>query len=78
MEVVISIGFPWEAWSLSITSYLDGFWAKTTDLLHHMTLPMICYMAGDFAVLTILMKNSLLEEMEKDYLRTAVMKGSGK
>lgn len=51
-------------------------WSKVLDFLHHMALPMVCYMASEFAFLTLLMKNSLLEEIQKDYLRTALMKGS--
>jgi len=54
-----------------------GFFAKITDFLHHMTLPMICYMLGEFAFLTLLMKNSLLEEISKDYMKTALIKGAG-
>ena len=50
--------------------------AYTLDFLPHMCLPMVCYMAGEFAVLTTLMKNSLLEEIKKDYIRTAQLKGS--
>jgi microcin C transport system permease protein len=49
---------------------------KTLDFLHHMILPMICYMASEFAFLTMLMKNSILEEIQKDYIRTALAKGS--
>lgn len=50
--------------------------AKVGDFLHHMVLPMICYMASEFAFLTMLMKNSLIEEIKKDYMRTALVKGS--
>ncbi len=50
-------------------------WGKVTDFLWHMTLPLICYMAGEFAFLTLLMKNALLEEMSKDYMRTALLQG---
>lgn len=50
--------------------------AKVIDFLHHMTLPMICYMIGDFAFTTMLLKNSVLEEMNKDYVRTALTKGA--
>lgn len=50
-------------------------WGKVTDFLHHMVLPLICYMIGQFAFLTMLTKNSLLEELNKDYLRTALAKG---
>jgi microcin C transport system permease protein len=50
-------------------------WGKALDFLHHMFLPLICYMIGEFAFLTMLMKNSLLEEINKDYIRTALVKG---
>lgn len=49
---------------------------QVLDFLHHMALPMVCYMVGEFAFLTLLMKNSLLDEIGKDYLRTAVVKGA--
>jgi microcin C transport system permease protein len=49
---------------------------KILDFLHHMVLPLICYMASEFAFLTILMKNSLIDEIKKDYMRTAIVKGS--
>jgi microcin C transport system permease protein len=49
--------------------------AKVLDFLHHLCLPMICYMIGEFAFLTQLMKNTMLEELNKDYLRTALVKG---
>ncbi len=48
---------------------------KTVDFLHHMALPLICYMASEFAFLTLLMKNAVLEEMSKDYMRTALLQG---
>ncbi|NUM42078.1 MAG: ABC transporter permease subunit, partial [Leptospiraceae bacterium] len=48
---------------------------KLGDRLTHMFLPVTCYISGSFAVLTLLMKNSLLEQISKDYLRTAVSKG---
>ena len=48
---------------------------KVLDFLHHMVLPITCYMIGDFAFLTMLMKNTLLEEINKDYIRTALVKG---
>ena len=54
-----------------------GFWAGTMDFLHHMCLPLICFMASEFAFLTMLMKNSLLEEIRKEYVRTAMFKGAG-
>ena len=41
-----------------------------------MVLPLICYMASEFAFLTILMKNSIIDEIKKDYMRTAIAKGA--
>ena len=49
---------------------------KAADFLHHFFLPMVCYMAGEFAFLTMLFKNSLLDEIRKDYVRAAVARGS--
>lgn len=49
--------------------------AKVLDFLHHLCLPMICYMIGEFAFLTQLMKNTLLDELNKEYVRTALVKG---
>jgi microcin C transport system permease protein len=51
-------------------------WGKVWDFLHHMVLPLTCYMASEFAFLTLLMKNSLLDEIKKDYMRTAIVKGA--
>src|SRR5690606_19099984 len=48
---------------------------KIIAQLHHMVLPVFCYMIGSFATLTILMKNSLMETLGQDYVRTAFAKG---
>ena len=45
------------------------------DVLYHSILPLISYLAGSFALLTYHMKSYLLEEISKDYVRTAVSKG---
>jgi microcin C transport system permease protein len=52
------------------------------DLLHkilaqayYMALPVFCYTIADFARLTILTKNALLESLSQDYVRTAFAKG---
>ena len=50
-------------------------WGKIIDTLRHLFLPVICYMVGSFAVLTLLMKNSLLEQINSDYIRTVYAKG---
>lgn len=48
---------------------------KFIDRVHHFTLPLICFTIGNFTSLTVLMKNSLIEEIKKDYIRTARAKG---
>jgi microcin C transport system permease protein len=50
-------------------------WEQFVDRVHHFTLPLLCYTIGSFTSLTILMKNSLIEEIKKDYIRTARAKG---
>ena len=50
-------------------------WHKITDQLHHTILPVVAYMVGSFATLTVVMKNSLLENLGQDYVRTAFAKG---
>jgi microcin C transport system permease protein len=49
--------------------------AKVADRTTHMLLPVLCYMIGSFATLTILTKNSLMENLSQDYVRTAFAKG---
>jgi microcin C transport system permease protein len=50
-------------------------WGKFKDLAAHFVLPVSCYVIGNFAVLTLLMKNSLLEQIGQDYVRTVLAKG---
>ncbi len=50
-------------------------WEQLVDRFHHFFLPLVCYTIGSFTSLTILMKNSLIEEIKKDYIRTARAKG---
>lgn len=49
--------------------------AKAGDVLWHSVLPLIAYLVGAFAIETMLMKNSLMENMSADYVRTALAKG---
>jgi len=51
------------------------FFDKVFDILHHTALPLICWVIGSFATLTVLMKNSLLHNLNEDYVRTAFAKG---
>ena len=51
------------------------FGGKAMDLLQHSVLPLICYMVGAFALVTMLLKNHLMDNLAADYMRTAVAKG---
>ena len=50
-------------------------WGKVTDYLWHITLPVMAMVLGGFAFITILTKNSMLEEIRKQYVLTARAKG---
>jgi microcin C transport system permease protein len=48
---------------------------QITDYLWHITLPVLALVIGSFASLTLLTKNSFLEEINKQYVITARAKG---
>ena len=48
---------------------------KIVDYLWHLVLPIVALMIGGFATLTMLTKNSFLEEINKQYVVTARAKG---
>ncbi len=48
---------------------------KVWDVIYHAVLPLAAYMAGSFAVMTLMMKNSLMDHLASDYVRTAIAKG---
>ena len=50
-------------------------WHKATDYLWHIALPVIAMSVGAFATATFLTKNSFLDEIKKQYVQTARMKG---
>ncbi len=50
-------------------------WGRLVDRAHHFVLPLVCYMIGSFTYLTFMMKNSLLDVIKLDYVRTARAKG---
>jgi microcin C transport system permease protein len=52
-----------------------SFLQQALDLAWHSALPLVAYLVGAFAVTTMLMKNSLMENMSADYVRTALAKG---
>jgi microcin C transport system permease protein len=51
------------------------FWGKVADRARHSVLPIFCYVLPFFATTTVLMKNSLMENLAQDYVRTAFAKG---
>ena len=52
-----------------------SFWHKITDYFWHITLPTICIVIGGVASLTMLTKNSFMDELSKQYVLTARAKG---
>jgi microcin C transport system permease protein len=51
------------------------WYSKVTDYLWHMVLPITASMVGSFAMMTMLTKNSFIEEIRKQYVLTARAKG---
>ncbi len=48
---------------------------KLGDIIWHTILPLIAYVIGSFSVMTFLMKNTLMDNLSSDYVRTAIAKG---
>ena len=49
--------------------------ARVTDYLWHLALPLTCLVIGSFAEMTMLAKNTFIEEMRKQYVLVARAKG---
>lgn len=54
-----------------------SWFGRVTDYLWHMVLPVTAMVVGNFAVMTMLTKNSFIEELRKQYVLTARAKGLG-
>ncbi len=52
-----------------------SFWQQIVDYLWHLVLPVTALVIGGFATLTMLTKNSFLDEINKQYVLTARAKG---
>jgi microcin C transport system permease protein len=50
-------------------------WGRVVDYLWHITLPVLASTIASFATLTLLTKNSFLDEIKKQYVMTARAKG---
>ena len=48
---------------------------KIADIARHTILPLMAYVLGSFTVMTFLMKNTLMDNLASDYVRTAIAKG---
>ena len=75
-----SLDWAWDVFPLGgLSSDFDAApttWQWFCDRAWHMALPIACYVAGSFAMLTLLMKNSLLDQISADYVRTVIAKGA--
>ena len=52
-----------------------NFIEKIGGLVWHTLLPLTAYVTGSFAFMTFLMKNTLMDNLASDYVRTAMAKG---
>ena len=52
-----------------------SWFGKFRDLAAHAVMPLMCYLVGSFAFLTMLVKNNLMDNLAADYVRTATAKG---
>ncbi len=50
-------------------------WGKISDIAYHAVLPLLAYLTASFTRMTILMKNSMMDNLSADYVRTAIAKG---
>jgi microcin C transport system permease protein len=77
--ILFAGGSYWDVFPLrGLTS--DGWsqftwWHKILDYFWHLTLPIIAMMLSSFATMTLLTKNSFLDEIKKQYVLTARAKG---
>jgi microcin C transport system permease protein len=79
MLVIFGGGSLWDVFPLGGFRSEDfeslTFWGQVTDQFYHTVLPVASYLVGSFATLTILTKNSVIENLSQDYIRTAFAKG---
>lgn len=77
--VLFAGGTYWQIFPLRglVSTHFDtlSWWEQILDYLWHLTLPVLAMVIGGFASLTMLCKNSFLEEIGKHYVLTARAKG---
>ena len=60
---------------LLVDAVLNGNWRVFGDVFSHLALPAITLCIGSFALMVRVMRSSMLEELQKEYVRTARAKG---
>ncbi len=61
---------------LTSDNWADLTWpARVRDYFWHLALPLTCYVIESFAIVTLLTKNTFIEEMRKQYVLVARAKG---
>jgi microcin C transport system permease protein len=78
--IVVFAGGTWFDWfplrGLTSENFAElSTWGKIKDYFWHLTLPLTALTLGGFATLTMLTKNSFLEELSKQFVLTARAKG---
>ena len=78
--IVVFAGGSYLAWfplrGLVSANWSELSWpARILDYFWHLTLPLICIVIGSFAVMTMLTKNTFIEEIRKQYVLVARAKG---
>lgn len=78
--IVIFAGGTWLDWfplrGLTSPNFEElSTWGQIKDYFWHITLPVVASVIGSFATLTMLTKNSFLDEINKQYVLTARAKG---
>jgi len=50
-------------------------WQQIADRGYHLVLPVVAFVLNNYAIFTLIMRNSLIEELSEDYITTARAKG---
>ena len=79
LMLLVFFAFYWELFPLGglVSDNFEGlsFLGKAGDLAWHTILPLTAYVAGSFTVMSFLVKNTLMDNLAADYIRTAIAKG---
>ena len=78
--IILFAGGEFFAWFPLRGLFSDNFselpwWEQILDYFWHLTLPLLATLIGGFATLTMLTKNSFLDEISRQYVTTARAKG---